>query len=94
MNFRVPLLIAALALLAAACSSDTESAKPRLAIIDSTGNIALIDPVTEDRIRVTTNAASDLAYFQPVWSPTGHLFVYSEATPEGSRLVLVDEDKT
>ncbi|NNC74710.1 MAG: hypothetical protein HKN93_04280, partial [Acidimicrobiia bacterium] len=92
MTTRLSLLLAGLVLIAAACTSSAEPAEPRLAIIDSTGNIALIDPATEDRTRVTTNAASDLSYFQPVWSPTGDRFVYSEATPGGSQLVFVDGD--
>ncbi|MBT8198078.1 MAG: hypothetical protein KJO84_06210 [Acidimicrobiia bacterium] len=88
MKLRVSLLLVA-SLIGAACTSN-EPAAPRLAVIDDTGNISLVDAATEDRTRITTNAASSLSYFQPVWSPSEDLFVYSEATPDGSRLVLVD----
>lgn len=90
MKVRFVWLLLVVALTASACGAASEQSVPLLAIIDSTGNIAIVDGDTGERTRVTTDAGAGRSYFQPVWSPDEDHIVYSENEGGDHALVIVD----
>jgi TolB protein len=70
---------------AAACTGESEAGSDRLAIVDETGNVAIItDNVTTPLSDLPPNAVA----FQPVWSPDGEHLAYVEQSAVTGALVI------
>ena len=78
------LTIVALAF-ASACTSQSEGASDRLAVVDDTGNVAVI---TDEVTTPITNLPSGSVAFQPVWSPDGEHLAYVEQSAITGALVI------
>ena len=91
---RLAVSLAALTLVAAACTAQEPAAPPRdqLAIIDANGNISVIDRDGVEIAAVTTDAAPDSVYFQPTWSPDGDRLAFARAGTDGAAVVIHDVD--
>lgn len=71
---------------ATACTGESEAGSDQLAIVDETGNVAIVaDGVTA---RVSDLPAEAVA-FQPVWSPDGGHLAYVEQSAATGALVIV-----
>ena len=92
---RVLALLAVLVTLAAACATDATVEPPgpgRLAIVDETGDVALIDRDGANRVEVTEDAGPGSIYFQPTWAPDAQRLAFSRAGSETSEVVIYDVD--
>lgn len=55
----------------------------RLAILDSSGNVVVMDPDGENRSPVTDDAGEGAVYMQPVWSPDASQLAWGQVTEDG-----------
>ena len=84
-------LVSCLVLLSCTSPAETEqtdaietTADPgRLALIDSSGDIVVIDPDGSDREEITTDAGDEALYTQPIWSPDASTLAWGQVTPDG-----------
>jgi TolB protein len=61
-----------------------------LAIIDETGDVALIDRDGANRVEVTNDAGLSSTYFQPTWAPDARRLAFSRAATDMSVVVIYD----
>jgi TolB protein len=70
-------------------TSTTSTATPvptdpgRLAILDGTGNIVVMDPDGSNREAITDSEGDPSIYMQPIWSPDGSTLAWGQATGTG-----------
>lgn len=56
----------------------------RLVVLDSVGNVVVLDPDGENRIAITDDAGpNSAAYAQPVWSPDASTLAWGQVTEDG-----------
>lgn len=70
-------------------TTTTEASQPeaigpgRLAVVDSSGNIVVMDPDGANRQAVTEDGGGNARYTQPIWSPDATTLAWGQATGEG-----------
>jgi TolB protein len=86
----------ALLLLFVACTEDSETTTTlehgpgRLVVLDSTGDVVVLDPDGANDSPVTEDAAEHVIYTQPVWSPDGSVLAWGQATEDGFAVAIQD----
>lgn len=70
----------------------------RLAVVDSSGNIVVMDPEGSNRQAITERGDNPVLYMQPVWSPDGSRLAWGQRTGAGFGIGIgrpgTDETKT
>jgi TolB protein len=91
-------LAAALALLLAACTTNTASTTSvpleplnRLVILDGDGSVVTIRPDGTDAVTIAQGGRGDALFSQPLWSPSSDRIAWSQVTADGFALGLTDD---
>lgn len=64
------------------------AATGRLAVLDSGGNVVVMEADGTERLELTEDGGVDAVYGQPTWSPSGSALAWSQATEAGFALGL------
>ncbi len=64
-------------------SVETPSDPGRLAIVDDSGDIVVMEPDGSSRVAITDRGADPALYMQPVWSPDGERLAWGQRTGTG-----------
>lgn len=93
----------ALALVFVSCTDDSSEEEPapetpttveigpgKLVILDSSGDVVVVDPDGANRSSITDDAGESAVYTQPIWSPDASLLSWGQVTEAGFAVAIQD----